>query len=246
MKKIYLLLAFLLFIPFGVNALEPDYDIDGLYINANIKDNGDLLVKEQIVMNGSFNGYVRDLYYKGEYNLYDASDIELERICEVTPLSPGNFDLTNNVVKCFSVDNYAIPGDSYVYTKSNYSDYISLKMFNYTPNGSKTFYIEYLLKDVVVIHNDIAELYWTFIGENFSDDVADVKITINLPSEASDLRVWLHGPLTSNISKENNNKIIASITDLYANNLVDIRSTFDKSVVPYGTKLSNNDALSTI
>jgi uncharacterized membrane protein len=244
MKKIYLLLALLLFMPFGVKALTPDYNIDGLYINADIRDNGDMLVREQIVMNGSFNGYVRDLYYKGNYSLYDASALELINVCEAPQLIENN--LGNVKLNCFTEDDYAMPGDSYVYTRSDYSDYTSLKMFNYTPNGTKIFYIEYLLKDVVVIHNDVAELYWTFIGENFEDDIKDVKVTVNLPSIATDLRVWAHGPLTGNIKNVNNNQIIATISDLYANNLVDIRSTFDKSIVPYGTKLSDDDALSSI
>ncbi|MFA5407465.1 MAG: hypothetical protein WC343_01690 [Bacilli bacterium] len=46
MKKLYGLLIVLLLMPFGVKALEADYDIDGLYINADIKENGDMLVKE--------------------------------------------------------------------------------------------------------------------------------------------------------------------------------------------------------
>jgi uncharacterized membrane protein len=119
-------------------------------------------------------------------------------------------------------------------------------MYNYNPSGTKIFYIEYLLNDVIVVHNDVAELYWTFIGTTFDDDIKDVKLTVNLPKESSDLRVWAHGPLEGNISKEKNKTITAVITDLYANNLVDIRATFDKDIVPYGSKLSFEDGLQSI
>lgn len=244
MKKILLIL--LLFIPIGIKALEPNYKIDGFYVEADIHENGDMLVKEQIVMKGSFNGYIRDLYYKGNYTLYDASDIQLNRVCEVTPLSPGNFDLVNNIVDCFHRVAYANPGDSHVYTHANYNDSISLKMFNYTENGTSVFYIEYLLKDVIVIHEDVAELYWTFMGSTFDDAIADVKITINLPGEVDELRVWAHGPIYGNIVPKDNKRIVATIKNLGANNLVDIRSTFDKDIIPLGTKLAKSVALPNI
>ncbi|MFA5407464.1 MAG: DUF2207 domain-containing protein [Bacilli bacterium] len=197
-------------------------------------------------MNGSFNGYGRDLYYKGNYALYDASSLVLQRVCELDTSQKGLFTNIEDNLICFTEDDYATLGDSYVYTKADYTSSLSLKMFDYTVSSTKIFYIEYLLTDVVVIHNDVAELYWTFIGENFVDDMAEVNITINLPSEASDLRVWAHGALNGNLAKEGNNKIVATVTDLYANNLVDIRATFDKNIVPFGSKISDDEALPSI
>ena len=244
MKKL-LLLLFLL-IPFNIQALTPNYEIDGLYINADVYENGDMLVKEQIVVNGDFNGYTRDLFYKGNYQLYDASEIIINKVCELSNEKRGLFDIKDNDLICFNEVNNADLGDSYVYIRTDSNDNTTLKMFNYTSNNTKIFYIEYLLKNVVVIHNDVAELYYTFIGDNFDDDINDVKIEINLPSKANDLRVWAHGPLTGNINKENNQIITATITNLYKNNLVDIRSTFDKNIINNGTKLSNKDAFDDI
>lgn len=245
MKKSLLLLILLFLIPMGVSALEPNYRIDGFYVEADVKENGDMLVKEQILMKGSFNGYVRDLY-RGSIALTSASDIELQRICEVNPSIPGDFDLDIDTVDCFSEQLYAEKGDSYVYTLNQISNGISLTMYNYTPSGSKYFYIEYLLKDVVVLHNDVAELYWKFIGSEFSDDIAAVKITINLPDKASDLRVWAHGPVNGEIDKYDGNKIVLKVDDLYANTFVEARATFDKDIIPYGTKNSGVDSLSSI
>ena len=244
MKRL-LFLLFLL-IPFNIQALTQDYQIDGLYINADVYENGDMLVKEQIVVNGDFNGYTRDLFYKGNYQLYDASEIIINKVCELSNEKRGLFDIKDNDLICFNEVNNADLGDSYVYIRTDSNDNTTLKMFNYTSNNTKIFYIEYLLKNVVVIHNDVAELYYTFIGDNFDDDINDVKIEINLPSKANDLRVWAHGPLTGNINKENNQIITATITNLYKNNLVDIRSTFDKNIINNGTKLSNKDAFDDI
>lgn len=246
MKKIYFLIILLLFMPLGVNALEADYTVDGLYINADVTTDGDMLVKEQIVLTGDFNGYIRDLYYKGNYTLYDASNITIKRVCDLSKNKMGIFDNIDPSLRCFKEDRYAVSGNSYLYQKIMGNDYISLKMFNYTDGGTKIFYIEYLLSDVVVVHNDVAELYWTFIGKNFDDDIEDVKIVINLPGKSTDLKAWAHGPLNGNISLKNDDTIVATVNNLYANNLVDIRSTFNKGLISNPSKTKDDNALNSI
>lgn len=246
MKKIYLLFLLLLILPITTSALNPNYKIDGFYVQADVLTNGDMIVREQIVMTGAFNGYIRDLYYKGDYSLYDASKLEDVSVCDLQMNKKGIFDLSDSTYPCFKEVSYAVKGDSYVYTINEGYDYTSLTMYNQNTSGSKIFYITYTLKDVIVIHEDIAELYWTFIGTNFDDDIKDIRIEINLPDVAEDLRVWAHGPLEGNIASDGNNKIIATITDLSANNLIDIRSTFDKELIPLGSKFSNKKSFDDI
>lgn len=246
MKKIVIFLFLLFLWPIKVSALEVDYDVLGLYINADILENGDMRVQEQIVLDGSFNGYIRDLYFKGKYHLYDASDIELKRVCEVPSSKKGEFNLSAASLNCFKRVSSASPGSSHVYKVDNYSDNISLTMHNYTENRERIFYIEYILKDVVVIHNDIAELYWTFVGQNFDDNIDEVMITINLPKRATDLRVWAHGPLLGTVEQENNERVIAKIDGLPRNQLIDVRTVFDLNIVPNGTKISNKSSFTEI
>lgn len=246
MKKIVIFLFLLFLWPIKVSALEVDYDVLGLYINADILENGDMRVQEQIVLDGSFNGYIRDLYFKGKYHLYDASDIELKRVCEVPSSKKGEFNLSAASLNCFKRVSSASPGSSHVYKVDNYSDNISLTMYNYTENRERIFYIEYILKDVVVIHNDIAELYWTFVGQNFDDNIDEVMITINLPKRATDLRVWAHGPLWGTVERENNERVIAKIDGLPRNQLIDVRTVFDLNIVPNGTKFSNKSSFTEI
>lgn len=246
MKKIVIFLFLLFLWPIKVSALEVDYDVLGLYINADILENGDMRVQEQIVLDGSFNGYIRDLYFKGKYHLYDASDIELKKVCEVPSSKKGEFNLSAASLNCFKRVSSASPGSSHVYKVDNYSDNISLTMYNYTENRERIFYIEYILKDVVVIHNDIAELYWTFVGQNFDDNIDEVMITINLPKRATDLRVWAHGPLLGTVEQENNERVIAKIDGLPRNQLIDVRTVFDLNIVPNGTKFSNKSSFTEI
>ena len=60
MKKLILFIT-LFFIPLFVYAEDIDYDITDYYVKANILDNGDMEVSEIIVLDGTFNGYEKDI-----------------------------------------------------------------------------------------------------------------------------------------------------------------------------------------
>ena len=74
MKKI--LVAIICFLCIPVVTLAADYDIEHFYIDATLKDNGDMEVSELIVLDGTFNGYERDIVYQSSYTNYNASNIE--------------------------------------------------------------------------------------------------------------------------------------------------------------------------
>src|SRR5690606_10894564 len=108
------------------------------------------------------------------------------------------------------------------------------------------FYIEYLIKDAVVLHEDVAELFWPFIDAGFSESIDYVEIRVNLPGAATDLRGWAHGNYNGLITIDGNNKVIAKIENYQAYTLTDIRMTFDTDLVPHATKLSKVNAFNHI
>ena len=63
MKKIILFLIGML-IPSLVTASSINYDITDFLIDAEIQSDGSVDVKELIVLDGNFNGYIRELQYK--------------------------------------------------------------------------------------------------------------------------------------------------------------------------------------
>jgi hypothetical protein len=154
MKKILLIIGLFLVAITRVNALDIDYVIDGFYVDATVKENGDMLVKEAIVQDGSFNGYSREIDISSSNEMYNASGIELIKVCEA---NGSDFGALSSISTCFEEVSIGSLGDSLVYEKTPYGNGFALKMFNYTEYGYKTYYIEYLLKDVVILHNDIAE-----------------------------------------------------------------------------------------
>lgn len=233
MKKLLFLVSILLF-PFMVNASLMHQDIE-------ILENGDLHVKEAIAIDGSYNGFKLELKYKyyDENSIYSADDLEIIKVCEADKNNP-----IENVGECFNEVTYANKGDSlkYTYQKGNIDTFML-----YNPSWrNKAFYVEYILKNVIVKHNDIAELRLNMLSSSFVENLDKVEIKVKLPKKSETLRAWAHGPLWGNISlDENKEYAIFTIDDYYQYTAVDIRMAFDNSLVNTNKK-TNKDALNSI
>ena len=178
MKKIIICILFLLF-PITVYASNVDYDIENFLIEAEVLEDGNMKVRELIVLDGTFNGYIRDIVYKNnklvsnktiDYEkdaIYNASKIsettiKAKKISGEVSFSTMNetFDLLNKVSSNAKNKNY---------TQTSIENGESFKMYYKAEKEKVAFLIEYTLNDVVVLHKDIAEVYYTFIGSSFVD-----------------------------------------------------------------------------
>lgn len=255
MKKILSKIIFILFafIPF----IKEAYGIENYYINATLQNNGDLLVQEYFNMNGEFNGFERiilygnpdtydfipDLEYYGGSSLHNGTAIILNKIMAV-PIN-SNFDFANVKGDEFTSTSSAEKGDYGVYMHS--SEYYGESYLIYLPSTEeKAFYIEYTIKDLAILHNDVGELGWNVFGEELSESVEHLKITVNFPNNETEFRVWAHGPLKGVVTKEGQIKLVASITELSAYRAIDVRATFDTKIINYSTKKTNVSALNKI
>lgn len=253
MKK-FILFIILLFTPLFVYAEDIDYDITDYYVKANILDDGNMEVSEIIVLDGTFNGYERDIAFKNN-NLMYSSDMnyESDEIYNATGISnysayakyisDVNFDTFNEeFTKLIPVDNTynATKGNVYI---TEYSNFYRFRMYHRTDNRKTAFLIKYTVDNVVVMHNDVAELYWAFIGEDFEDRLNNVNIRVYLPEQdqSDNFRVWAHGDLTGEVYKHNESYIEATVGRVQANSPVDIRMTFDKSLIKDSSMLDHND-----
>ena len=264
MKKIILFL--LLILPISVSATA-NYDITDYYVKANILENGDLRVQELMVLDGEFNGYERDIVYTNDSLSFDNNEIDFansyiynaDGIKDVSikakyvdtvsfeTMNDFDFDLFNETI-------YASNGDLAKYTKTNIYGGERYRMYYHSNNDRVAFFITYTIENAVVIHNDVAELYWNFIGSDSEDDLRNVNIKVYLPEEdnSNNFRIWAHGNLTGEIKylEENNSKVglVAKINQVYAYEPVDIRTTFDKSLIKDSSMLdhSNVNALDKI
>lgn len=267
MKKYmcYIITLLLVLIPISVDAKvdkeDVDYDVKALYVDASITDKGSMEVKELIVLDGDFNGYERELLVQNEKmteteinfeqsTIYNPKGINLKKVAAKRLSQDINYDmlfLNYSEFKKVSYDDLGNSGTYNYYFKDN--EHI-IRTFNSCTNCTVGFYYEYEVEDVVVIHNDIAELYYQFIGDAFTDAIKEVEVHVNLPDidDSEYFRVWAHGNLEGDIRKKENNIIVATISKLKANNTVDIRTTFNKSLIKDQSTLTKTkvDALDEI
>lgn len=254
-KGKYVFLILLLLFPCFIHASEVDYDITNYYVDAEIKENGDMRVTEYIVLDGTFNGYIRDIAFRNtnleeedykKYGIYNAENIELESI-QATYAKELSWDKLQEYTFQNLKEEYAANG-GYVTTDSSIKK--SYKMYYKANNEKVIFRITYILKDVVVLHKDVAELYWTFIGEDYPDKLRDVQIKVQLPKEDSSnyFRAWAHGDLAGEIHLYDNQYILATIKTLDPNSSMDIRMTFAGDLLNQENvnKIMNKEALPAI
>lgn len=248
MKKFLLFIVLLLF-PLTINAEDIEYDITDYYIKANILNNGDLEVNELIVLDGTFNGYEREVAFKNlALNSYDDINFEHDAIYNANGIS--NYKVRAKNVNKVSFDTFNENFNEIKADVKESLDSTTYRMYYRTDDKKTAFLLSYTIDDAVVIHNDVAELYWTFIGQDYIDEINNLNIRVYLPNEDNSeyFRIWAHGDLTGEINKYDNFYIEATANRIFPNSPVDIRTTFNKSLINDESTLdhSNTDALDKI
>lgn len=256
MRKIRLILfsLFIMFLPIFVYA-------DGTaryYIEVNILDTGDAEIKELKLMDGVYKGYKTSIRYKSNgltkfdgskssfegSDIYNASALINVKVYDVK-FTTTDFSIINNKNREFVLVNRAEKGDYGVYTKTTNSE--GIEILSYQPSVYKrASLVTYTLKDLVVVHNDIAEIAHDFIGTDYAEEINNLIIRINLPSSSKELRIFSHGPLNGKNRIIDDKSVEITYETLDKENAVDGRVVFDKSIVPNATKKSNVDGLGKI
>ncbi|MGM9835059.1 MAG: DUF2207 family protein [Bacilli bacterium] len=264
MKKFLFLVLVLIYGPFTVSAKvnDVDYDVEAMYVNADIQDDGDMLVKELIVLDGDFNGYERQLNFSNtllnsndkidfEHDaIYNPGDIKLIK-SSAKKLKKHSFSDVNGDFDDFREVEFDAIGKSDLYRQTKTNNQLIIRTYNSCYNCTVGFYFEYEVSQAVVMHEDVAELYYEFIGNAFDDSIDKVEIRVNLPEKdkSDNFRVWAHGNLQGEIDFNNKKDgVVATIENLKAKNTVDIRMTFAKDIIIYDKYLdhSNVEALPSI
>lgn len=258
MKKLKTLFAViaLMFVPIvaSAKAVDPDYDVVASYVSADIDILGSMHVKEAIVVKGELNGFRRTIKYKNSRladwepgkvdfansSIYNARGINVSKVsAESIDKEDIGWELLNMSYASFDEITNASKGMSRVFTAKQVENGAEIRAYNVNKSGYMVYYFDYYINQVTVLHNDCAEVYYTFFI--LDDDVKDVNIQVTTPgtSKKDVFRVWAHGPLYGNISPisektdENDNYLykgaLASIQKYKAGEGIEIRMTFDRS-----------------
>lgn len=216
--KVLLIIAFCMFLVPSVYA-GTAY-VDNINIEAEIRTDGSMTVKETILwdIEEKLNGVYRDILITNPSNeLNGASGLVIDSVVvDGKEFSYSYSTLQNGVDGKYNINE--IEGGKQV------------KIFTPSSDEYKETVITYTLYDVVVAYNDIAELYWNFIGSGWDHGIDDVSIQIKLPGVSNVLKIFAHGPLHGYSSLPTTDTAIIQVDNLRSAEQVDVRLLFDTSL----------------
>ena len=114
-------------------------------------------------------------------------------------------------------------------------------------SDTRKYEISYTVKDAISKHNDYAQLYWQFIGDDFEVNAKKVTGTITLPEPAEnkdEIKVWGHTEdLNGEIYVTDLDKISFELDGFNAGRYVEIRTLFPTDMIIYSGRTSNDNIL---
>ncbi len=207
MKKLFLFL--ILLIPITVKA-ETNLDVKLHLIDAEVEIAGALRVKELILIEGKTKNISRNINYKNVDKKWD----EIPNF-NLSPMYNG-YSLENIKVSALALDE--IPDFNYEIKdyfeemdlekkQTNFFTKVSNNLganinISYSGDDSKytAYHIEYLVTNVVVIHNDVDELYHVFNNLNYKADETLIRVILPYETDSKLFKVWMHGPSTGELN----------------------------------------------
>jgi uncharacterized membrane protein len=201
--------------PITVLAASGEYYISNITINAAIDKQGNMSVEESYdyVFKGSFNGIKRNIKTKGSDGVYDVA----VNVVSNNQVTKGNFE----------VNKSGTATEVKIYSKSS--------------SETKTFKINYKLKNVITQYSDAAELKWLFY-EN-EDNVATNKITVylTLPNPINEeVKYFGEGPKRGSASLENGFRIKLQLDNMKDEEVIGAQVLFPSNWVNTSKTISMN------
>lgn len=261
-RLMFALLAAMLFVwtPTTARAAvsKVDFKITSYRIDAFVELDGSMSVQEVLAYEGSFNGQFWNLEYaaggeksnattnledlEGNAIIYNAHDIQDMKVYALLDPS-GTLGADNLLEYSFIWSGTGNPGDSGVYEQRMDDASVALKIFSPTQNQQKVLLITYRLENVAVLHRDVAEVFWNFIGSKWEEPLHNVEINIHLPKESQELKVFAHGPLYGTSEIVDRQQVRLSIEKMTPGEMLDGRVVFSKEVLDSSEKRTDMEAL---
>jgi uncharacterized membrane protein YgcG len=97
---------------------------------------------------------------------------------------------------------------------------------------TRTFVLSYTANNAVRAHDDVAELYWQFIGDDWEVPTDKAEVHLRLPAGAGELRAWGHGPLQGRVTPGPGDTVTWDVTEMRPGRMLEGRVLFDLASVP--------------
>ncbi|MCC7571278.1 DUF2207 domain-containing protein, partial [Candidatus Micrarchaeota archaeon] len=199
---LFILLQTKSFLPTSVFAKS--YNIGQVLIEATVNKDGSMSVVEERVYNfdGSFtfayqtiNKSIDPTKNTGRTESYQIEDL---RVCDQVGCYQELTDLGRVHRDYRSIGNQA--RETFFLIDENRQYYI--KWFYSANNEQKRFQLSYLVPNAVTFQEDVAEVYWQFVGDEWDRSQGPISVKVNLPegTNLEQTQAWLHGPLDGQVS----------------------------------------------
>lgn len=236
---------------------EEEVVLNDFYSDITVLENGDLKVKELIVLSGTYHGFERKINYKNPSapqfqatlssfegsDIYNGDDIVLEQISEITVPENYDFSLIYEEGTAFESVTSAENGDRRTYVTTNSADGVTYRMYNDNQSGARGFYLEYVIRNVAIRHTDVAEVGWNLMGTEFTNTIEHYEAHIHLENNETELRAWAHGPVNGTVLLPSKQEIVIEATDIFPHTAFDTRFVFDLNSISESTKTTHVEAL---
>jgi len=195
-------------------AAAKDFSISDIVIDATVRPNGDVKVHEERIVD--FSGTFHYVYW--DYLTKGSDGIEVTGAGGPSgPYTRGPDSLVGSVLN--------VP-DTYAVQDNGTSVRVQLD-FELTDIDAQ-FYVDYTALGAAKRWQDIAELYWQFIGDQTGVPADRVVITVHLPKGVTkdQVRAWTHGPLWGNVTIQPDGTVVSEVAPLPAYTFVEPRILF--------------------
>jgi uncharacterized membrane protein len=206
---------------FVLPAWAKEYEMPEIQIQATVSAEGTLKIAES-----------RTYLFRGPFSWADYR-LPLDKLGQVK-----NFRLYEGVWEY--TENQDQQLGTYTLTQSPSEFYV--RWYFQARDQIRTFKVEYEITDAVVLYNDLAELYFKFVGEDNPKTVSKAEIWLDLPQAADTnlVKAWAHGPLNGQLAFQDN-RLHYLIAPLPAHKYWETRVIFPKNWITGSTKYINED-----
>ncbi len=131
------------------------------------------------------------------------------------------------------------------YLVNSGADMVAIRYWFEKATGLRTFTLAYTVDDPVLVHDDVAELCWKFVGNAWEAATKHVLVNLHLPygATADDVQAWGHGPLQGRVQVVDPTLVRFEVYNLEPQTYVEGRVAFPTSLVPAATNRSGRDGL---
>lgn len=114
---------------------------------------------------------------------------------------------------------------------------------------TRVYKIYYTVENAVRVYDDCAELYWQFLSDENKMKGKNITGKITLPQEVKEienLKVWAHGSLTGEISRDSKDTVSFKLPKVYSNEMLEVRVLTKENIYEDSTNIYSQARLDEI